>query len=246
MDSQANLLVKLTPESKQLFDLLMQIPPDLPRLREALREGCFSVDDINRLAIDFVEECQWEREDRPHEQEVGDYYWEEVKTLPDLHSTYLYRIMELLLEFGRDPNAIVDGEPLLRWLPFIDNEYVGADTLALLFEHGTDPRLKDGDGESLFLDLDFDVCFSALEQRDRRAFDALVHSWLVYIGYGTRLEDGSLPVDPLSADDETPFDLNDLRQHRNYTFGLSHIHSKGERWTLHIFDKRTMWEAARL
>ena len=244
MDSQANLPVKLTPELKQLFDLLLQIPPDLPRIRKALREGCFSVDDINRLAIDFVYECHWD--EPPEEHEVGDYFWGEQRLRPEQSSAYLYPIMELLLDFGLDPNAAIDGEPLLRWLPFVENEYVGADTLALLFEHGADPHLKDGDGESLFLDLDFDVCFSALEQRDRRAFDALVHSWLVYIGYGALLENSSLPLDPLSADDETPFDLNDLRQHRNYTFGLSHIHSKGERWALHIFDKRTMWEAARM
>ena len=233
-------------KAKELFDLLMQMPPDLLRIRAELSDGGFSAGDINRAAIAFAEECQWEEEDRPHEQEVGDYYWAEAKTLPDLHSTYLYRITVLLLEFGLDPNAKADGKCLPYYLPFIENEYVGADTLALLFEHGADPGLKGSDGKSLFLDLDFAVWFDALEMYDRRAYDARVHCWLVYIGYGARLEDGSLPLEPFSADGETPFDISELRQHRNYTFGLSHIHSKGERWTLHIFDKRTMWEAARM
>ena len=243
MDSQANLPVKLTPESNQLFDLLLQIPPDLPRIRKALREGCFSVDDINRLAIDFVYECHWD--EPPEEHEVGDYFWGEQRLRPKQSSAYLYPIMELLLDFGLDPNAVIDGEPLLRWLPFVENEYVGADTLALLFEHGADPNLIDADGESLFLDLDFDVIFSANNNRDRRAFDAWVHSWLVYIGYGAKLENGTSPVEVFEPGDDMDFKISDLRQHRNYTFGLSHIHSKGECWTLHIFDKRTMWEAAR-
>ena len=244
MDTIANRLVELTPEAEPLFDLMLQIPPDLPRLREALRKGCFSGDDINRMAIDFVYECSGD--EPPEKQEVGDYFWGEQRLRPEQSSAYLYPIMELLLDHGLDPNAVADGEPLLRWLPYIENEYVGADTLALLFEHGADPDLKDGDGESLFLDLDFDVIFGANNKRDRRAFDAWVHSWLVYIGYGAKLEDGSLPVEVFEPGDDIEFDINYLRQHRNYTFGLSHIHSKGECWTLHIFDKRTMWEAARL
>ena len=237
-------MCKRDKKASELFDLLMQMPPDLPRIRTELLGGGFSAGDINRAATAFVEKCSWE-ESQPA-AEVGEYSWEEPRLHPDMRSAYLYRIIELLLEFGLDPNAKAEGESLLRWLPFIENEYVGADTLALLFEHGADPGLKDGDGESVFLDLDFDVSFGAMEQRDRRIFDAEVHSWLVYIGCGARLEDGSLPVEPFSADGETPFDVSDLRQHRNYTFGLSHINSKGERWTLHIFDKRTMWEAARM
>ncbi len=37
-----------------------------------------------------------------------------------------------------------------------------------------------------------------------------------------------------------------LRNHRDYTFGLSHVPCYGEKWSLHIFDKQTMWEVARL
>ena len=238
------LLTELSPEAEHIFDLMLRIPPDLRRVYTVLQVGGFSVDEINRLAIDFAYTC-WGNEPTPA-RSVGDFYWDEPQLRPELHSAYLYRVVELLLDHGLEPNAAAGGEPLLGWLPYIENEYVGADTLALLFEHGADPDLKDGDGESLFLDLDFDISFAAQNQRDRRAFDAWVHSWLVYIGYGAKLEDGSLPVEVFEPGDDTDFDISCLRQHRNYTFGLSHIHSRGECWILHIFDKRTMWEVARM
>ena len=71
MDTIANRLVELTPEAEPLFDLMLQIPPDLPRLREALREGRFSGDDINRLAIDFVYECSGDEPPEDHRRAHG-------------------------------------------------------------------------------------------------------------------------------------------------------------------------------
>lgn len=62
---------------------------------------------------------------------------------------------------------------------------------------------------------------------------------------------GSSPVEVYANYDDqlveqTMFEIEKLRNHEDYTFGLSHVESKGEPWSLHIFDKKTMWEVARL
>ena len=46
--------------------------------------------------------------------------------------------------------------------------------------------------------------------------------------------------------DVKPFEMSDLKEHRNYTFALSNVEGQGENWSLHIIDKRTLWEVARL
>lgn len=60
--------------------------------------------------------------------------------IPVLHSTYVYDVVRFLLPFGLLPNGIyLDGSDeysILDSLKYIDNEYVAADTMALLMEHG--------------------------------------------------------------------------------------------------------------
>ena len=245
-------MIDLSPNGKQLFDLIMMIPPALDSARSFLQEGKCTPDDVNSAALQFAEEC-WEEgiyswDSIPEwENTFGVYFWVEPKKIPDLHSSHLYEVIALLLEFGLDPNVEIDEINLLDELPHIVNEYISADTLALLFEHGANPSLTLRNGESIFLDLDFDVIFDAHEQRDRSRYDALVHSWLVFLGYGARLKDGSLPLDLMDPKITNHyFDISDFKEHRNYFFGLSYVESRGECWSLHIFDRRTMWEVARL
>ena len=84
-------------------------------------------------------------------------------------------------------------------------------------------------------------------RRDRRRYDALLHSWLVFLGYGAVLENGELPIDLFpETGDGGLFEIEQFRKHRNYNFGLSHVKNRGEEWSLHIFDARTMWEVGRL
>ncbi len=244
-------MIELSQRGVQLFNLLMQIPPDLDNARSLLQLGACNTDDVNRTALQFVEECWYEGlypwETVPDRKPaIGDYFWEEAGIIPNLHSSHLYEVIELLLDFGLDPSAEVDGANLMNELPHIVNDYIGADTLALLFEHGADPFLTLSDGESVFLELDFDVAFDAIEQYDRRRYEALVHSWLVFIGYGARLEDGRIPMELfVPRESDFHFEITDFKQHRNYFVGLSHVKSQGESWSLHIFDRRTMWEVAR-
>ncbi len=244
-------MIELTPGGERLFNLMMQLPPDLPGIRAELEAGAFSPDELNAAALKFTDKCFDESMDHAfRENEArssgGDYFsWDAVVVVGE-HSTYLYDLVKLLLEFGLDPNAVVEGENIMPYVRYVENEYIAADNLALLLEHGGDCRLE-VDGEDVFRMIDFDVVFDAFEQHCRRKYDSLVHCWFVLLGYGARLDNEEANVDVfLDRNTDEPFDLAKLKNHRSYTFGLSYTPCRGKKWSLHIFDKQTMWEVARL
>lgn len=128
-----------------LLEKLMQIPPDLPQLKAELDSGIYTAEDVTTAAIQYLDNCFDEQiEESPYTSPV------DPTTVPALHSTYVFDLVQLLLDYGLNPNAV----------------------------HG--------------------------------------------------------------------FDIHELRNHRNFTFGLSWVPCRGKNWSLHIFDKRTLWEVARL
>ena len=226
-----------------MLEDMRAIPPDFEKLKRDLDSGIYSSEEISMAATEFVvSDCFCERRDA--EYMTGIKYGGSF--VPDLHSSYLYELVELLLPFGLDPNAIFDSSNIMQMLKYVDNEYVGADTLRLLFEHGGDPNLC-VDGENNFYDIDFDVIFDTFEQNDREAYDSMVHCWFVYLGFDAKAKAGAADLDVFRVyANDAIFEMHELRDHRNFTFGLSHVPSRGESWSLHIFDKRTLWEVARL
>ena len=127
-------------------------------------------------------------------------------------------------------------------LKYIDNEYVAADTMALLMEHGGDPNLM-VNNEDLFRHIDFDVWFDTVEQYMRWRFDALVHILMVLLAYGGKIEGAPPSVQVFRGyDSDSIFDLQKLKDHRNHYVGLSTLN---DRRTIHIYDKKTFWEVAR-
>ena len=86
----------------------------------------------------------------------------------------------------------------------------------------------------------------------RRRYDSWLHTWLVFVGYGVKLKNGNCPVDIVYEEDENSefeikdFEIEDLRNHYNYYFGISYLENRGDKCTIHIFDKRTKYEVARL
>ena len=240
-------MIELTQLAKRLLEDMRALPPDFEKLKRDLEAGMYSPEEISMATTEFVKsDCFLERRDAEYQENMtyGGRF------VPHLHSAYLYQLVELLLQYGLDPNAVFDSYNIMQSLQSVDNEYVGADTLRLLLEHGGDPFLE-VDGESLFEDVDFGVMFDSVNQEDRSFYDSQVHIWFVYLGFGATLPNGKRPVDVLPERDEElsvtgEFEIKKLRNHRNYTFGLSHVPNRGESWSLHIFDKRTMWEVARL
>lgn len=82
---------------------------------------------------------------------------------------------------------------------------------------------------------------------DRELYDAIVHCWVVMIGYGARLSGGESAIE-VFIDDNTGeiFDLTKLKKHRKYSAFLSNVPSRENGWSLHIVDNDTMWEVARI
>ena len=80
-------------------------------------------------------------------------------------------------------------------------------------------------------------------------YDSLVHCWMVLLGFGGKPTGGRPPVDLVdewTLKEFVPFDIKKLKDHKNYAFTLTHTTNRGNSPTIHIFDKRTYWEVARL
>lgn len=240
----------LAKKSQQLFELLMQIPPDFAAAEALLKQDSFFPEEITKVGICYAEECFLDIADTFRTSQDARISFSGIMppdgVISGLHSTYVYDVVKFLLSFGLLPNGIyLDGSDeynILDSLKYIDNEYVAADTMALLMEHGGNPNLI-VNSEDLFRHIDFDVWFDTVEQYMRWRFDALVHIWMVLLAYGGKTEDKAPAVQVFNEyDSDDLFDLRKLKDHRNYYVGLSTLN--GQR-TIHIYDKKTFWEVAR-
>lgn len=233
--------MELNEKQIMLLKKLNELPPNLEEISGLISEGDYSKDDISLVGAAFIDSVQSEDNGR---MPLSQYFPVEP------HAPYLYDILQLLVEKGLDPNAVYDGMSIMGYLFYISTPYVAADCLALLLKNGGNLDLE-VDGWRLFDDLDFDVAFDAFNQEARVCYDSLVHCWFVMLGFGGKLGDGSIPVDVFDIYDEDyinkrPFDLALLKNHQNYTFGISNVLGRGKNWSLHIFDKHTFYEVARL
>lgn len=241
--------MELNPKSKQLFDMLMQIPPDYAVIHAELESTHYLPEEVTAAALKFCDECydeSFERSCSEGNDLQFEYFTSMLGPIPGEHSTHLFDIVKLLLEYGLDPNMVIDSTNIMDMMRYIVNEYIAADTLALLIEHGGRPDVT-LDGFEVFKEIDYDILFDAFNQSDRRYYDSLVHCWFVWLGYGARLDNGESGLELFrDYNSKETFDIAKLKNHRDYTFGLTHVPCHGESWSLHIFDKRTMWEVARL
>lgn len=226
----------LTENGKLLLSRLRQTPPSFQKLKDALDLGCYTTEDISMAATQYLDDCFYEHIETDYASRKA----QNPIVIPGYHSSYVFDIISFLLDYGLNPNAIYEKSNIMYNLKYVNNGYLGADTLASLLEHGGDMNLI-LDGDTLFGSVDFDVMFDAFNQEDRCRFDALVHCWFVLLGYGAKLPNGDCPIDTIDN-----FDVSNLKNHKDYTFGLSKIPGRGEIWSLHVFDRNTLWEVARL
>ena len=238
-------------ESEELLKKLTELHRDPTAIEKLLQEKGYSPDAVSRAGFDYARTC-WDNCEYYHNKHFEELRYSESKPVPDSYSANMLQVFKLLLKYGLDPNAVCEdkcgSDTVLSCVEYVSNEYVAADTLALLIEHGGDPY-KNVSDESLFEEVNFDVFFGAFNMEDRSIYDSIVHCWFVLLGYSDKAGNSK---DLLTAFgkrqcdcDLEDFRISDLRQHRNYTFGISNVPSRGENWSLHIFDKRTRWEVAR-
>ena len=240
--------ILLTENSFMLYDLMWTLTPDFDAIRQLIEQNRMTPEEITRTAIRFVEDAAWEDLDCP---QLNDNIVRRPLFVESLHSACLYDLIRLLLDYGLEPNAVYNEDNLIEQVVKIINADQAADTLALLLENGGDVNVTVKD-ERVFDSLEFDVFFGRHEMPGRRNYDALVHCWMVFIGYGVKASNGRCPVDSVYRPDQNEefgikdFELSDLKVHKDFAFCISNMPSNGESYTIHIFDNRTKWEVARV
>ena len=208
-----------------------------------LASGAFSTDDINVAAYQYIDDCN-------HVIDYDDPRIENAtfgETIPNLESSHLLEAVSVLLRFGLDPNYSADGRLTgnIMWsMHFVHNGYQAADAVALMLEHGGDPNLT-LNGWRLYDDLDADISwFLGGDVESRYIADCFMHYWMVIVGYGATLEDGSEIVKTYDG-----FKASDFRDHRKFYCGFIHVTYDDDpvnNTAVSFFDKRTNREVARL
>ena len=231
--------IDLTEKEQELFQPIIKLPPDFAAAEKVLSEKTFTAAEITRAALAFAKEAIFD---------AGEFAWQNgiphtEAIMPNLHSTYIVEIIGFLLPHGLDPNAICDDENIMNILKYIDNEYLAADALMLLLEHGGRYDLWiPGEMNELSGSLYFDVWCDIGEQRNRQRFSALVHCLMVLIGYGARMKENAVKTFR-EFDSSVLFDPVKLKDHRNYSFCVAYVEDSP---AISIFDKKTLCEVMRV
>ncbi len=225
-----------------LYELLFTKDFDPEALKAKLDSGIFSPEDINMAAYRYVDDC--------HEADINaydDHSFDAVsfgETIQGIESSHLVEAIRILVDYGLNPNKIYvydDGGQtnIMKLMMFVYNGYQSADAVAIMFEHGGDPSLIIED-VSLIRDLNYELLYFLYNEDYRYFSDSVVHYWMVFIGYGAKLEHGEESIDPVGD-----FDIANLRNHRQYYYGVIHSDRSNDGIEVCFFDKDTNIEVAR-
>lgn len=117
--------------ARELYDRLYTTEFDPASLRKDLDAGKYDADSVNMAALEYVDDCTLQM------QEIE---WAGEKAVPGetnnrIESGHVKETIELLLDFGLDPNRVFtypdskDECNIMDALYLIDNGYQGADAL---------------------------------------------------------------------------------------------------------------------
>ena len=242
MDFTWSFTDEFTDNAKILYDLLFTKEFNAEELIKQLKTGMFSAQDINLAAYKYVEDCTLAELDACDDKLFDNLRFGE--TLPGIESSHLTEAIQILLEYGLDPNKIihdnVEKTNIMLDMMFVNNGYQAADAAVAMLEHGGNPNLLI-EGVSLIHRMNFDMLLNVRGEQEFRYFaDSVIHYWMVFIGYGANYEDGGESIDPVGS-----FDISNLRNHLQYYYGMIHSDRSNDGMEVCFFDKDTNWEVAR-
>ena len=114
---------------KQIKEVFEKEPSNLDEIKKLLSLRHFTKNELAELAISFTDDC------------FGEYYDAldpeiESVTIENMHSNHVFNAIKMLLEFGLDPNTILDNDNVLWNAMWIDAPNVAASLMRLLLENG--------------------------------------------------------------------------------------------------------------
>lgn len=217
----------------QIKELFEQSPSDLEKIRKLLALRKFEEDELAELAVAFTDNCFCEYHDAL-DPEIDSV------TIENMHSNYVVEAIKLLLEFGLDPNIIVNDDNVMWNAMWIDAPNVAASVMRLLMENGGNPNhFIPAEHETLFEYIAFKVSY------DEYTHDYFhtVQCWLLLMAYGACWRDGNIPITMLSKNKVDIFKNFEL-----YDYEIEPLPQEPNKygcWIMHIYNTTTQEEVAR-
>ncbi len=217
---------------KQINELFEKAPFDLSGIRQLLSCRKLTESELAELAVGFTKQC------------FGEYYDAldpeiESVTIENMHSNHIIGAISLLLEFGLDPNTIVDDDNVMWNSMWIDAPHMAASVLKLLLENGGNPNhFIPSEGESLFEYISFKVSYDEYTHE----YFHTVQCWLLLMAYGACWQDGEIPIKMLGGKTVEIFKDIDL-----YDYEIEPLPQEPGKygcWIMHIYNVETTEEVA--
>ena len=218
---------------KQIKEVFEQEPSNLDEIRNLLSLRELTREELADLAISFTDDCFCEYRDAL-DPEV------ESVTIENMHSNYIIEAINMLLEFGLDPNAIFDNDNVLWNAMWIDSPNVAASLMRLLLENGGDPNhFIPAEHDTLFEYIAFKVSYDEYTHD----YYHTVQCWLVLMAYGACWRNGEIPLTMLGNKSVEIF--KEFEQFDYEIEPLPQEPGKYGCWIMHIFNIHTREEVAR-
>lgn len=215
-----------------LIALFSEKPTKWGEIKTVLSSQELSKEELARIAISLTDDCFGEYRDALDPKIQG-------FSVENMHSQYLLNALQTLLDFGLNPNTIVDDENVMWNLQWVDAPNIGAAALRLMLENGGNPNHRiPAEHETLFEDIAFEVSYDMYTHE----YFHTVQCWLVLMAYGGCWDDGNIPLtmhEGCKVEMFKDFELFD------YTIEpLPQDPKKYGCWIMHIFNKQTNQEVA--
>ena len=223
-----------------------KVPPQFDGAMLWLNREHVTTTEISLVAFDYISDLLDNDSDKS-------FWWgdeEERNKIPlnERPSAFLYDVMEFYLKNNIDPNFKTKKESLMHHICKVVNGYLAADTLKLLLENGGNTNVLSGT-ETLFDAIDaflhqkintFDLAYVESPE-----FQSVVHCWFVLLGFGGHsMVHDSPPLTRLYKDGDTLFQIEKLKNHRNYAINFGKSFAQGNSHCCRIYDIRSGKEVA--
>ena len=213
---------------KSLFE---KVPNDFGKIRELLSSQKFTKEELADIAVACAENCFGEYSDACNPKY-------ENFNIEDMRSNYIVEAIELLLEFGLDPNITVNNDENVMWeAMWIDAPGVAAKVLKLLLENGGNPNHYIAEEHETLFEY---ISFKVSEDEYTHQYFYTVQFWWLLMAYGGCWKNGEIPLEMLNGNSVEIFKDYELFDYEIECFEPFKIGN----WKMHIYNIETKEKVA--